>query len=126
MHEYGLMQNAIQNVLDQIKETPLNPNEKPSEISMVIGALEIHSEESFKGAFEMIMEETPELKGCKLNLTIHKGKIECECGYSGEVHPDEGDPHDATPVTSCPKCGKIVNILDGRGIREMELITVGE
>ena len=123
MHEYGLMQNVLENVQAQLREHPLAAGEVPVQVRMTIGALEIHSEESFRAAFEILTQETPGMEGLSLDLNIHLGHIECSCGFMGVVPPDAGDPHDATPVTPCPECGAMVNILDGRGVRQIELIT---
>ena len=54
MHEYTLMKDVIDVIVKQLEENPLKQNEKVKEISFSIGALDIHSEESFKQAFENV------------------------------------------------------------------------
>lgn len=122
MHEFALMKDVIKSVMNHLKDNPLEKNESPKILTLTVGALDIHSEESFKQAFEAIAKETP-LKDCKLNLKIKPGNLSCDkCGFKGQCPIEEGDGHDSNPITNCPKCGEVVKIQDGRGI-EAEITT---
>ncbi len=121
MHEYSLMKDVIDVILKQLEENPLKSNEAVKEISFSIGALDIHSEESFKQAFVNLILETP-LKGSKLNLTIVPGHLKCDkCGFDKPCPLDSGDGHEAMPVAECPGCGHLIHIQGGRGITNIQL-----
>jgi len=124
VHEYSLMENVVESILKQIQTNPLQDGEKVSEIKLQIGALEIHSEDSFRQAFQMIINDTPSLKGASLDLMIEQGHLDCpDCGYKGPCPFEEGDRHDALPVATCPQCQKVIPILGGRGVGALDIIT---
>ncbi len=123
MHEYSLVENIIESIHRQIKNKPLSADETIKAVSLKIGALDIHSKESFLQAFEMLIKDTS-LKDCELQLQIERGTLKCRrCGYDGSCPEDQGDGHDPLPMAECPRCGKINPIIGGRGILTMELLT---
>lgn len=123
MHEYSLMENVIGNILLALKGHPLTEGEKIKEVSLKVGALEIHSEESFRQAFGMLAQNTP-LAKCRLRLTLEPGRLKCErCGYDGLCPLGQGDCHDAIPIAPCPSCEAPLPIQGGRGIQAIDLVT---
>jgi len=117
------MKNIIDDILDQFKNEPLAPNEKVKKIVLKVGALDIHSEESFAQAFTMLIKDSV-LENCALHLEIERGTLECpHCDFQGPCPQEEGDGHDALPVTECPACKAAIPISGGRGIQTIDLIT---
>jgi len=50
------MENVVESILKQLAASPLSRNEKVSEVCLKVGALDIHSEESFRQAFDIIVK----------------------------------------------------------------------
>ncbi len=121
MHEYSLMEDVVESVTQNLEKQGVTAPGAVKEMVLRVGALDIHSEESFKQAFEMISRDTI-LNGTRLTLDIIPARIECrKCGYGGECR-DELDGHDPTPVAECPQCGSVSMVQGGRGIEPIELV----
>ena len=120
MHEYTF----VKHVVESIQETLLkqgNPG-VVREVILKVGELELHSEEAFKQAFEMLVKDTP-IKGAKLSLIVVRARINCpDCGYQGEPGEGGADPHDPLPCAQCPSCGRVSGVLGGRGVESIELV----
>lgn len=121
MHEYGLMENviaAIKAELQKSGETPAGPS---LEVILKVGALEMHSEEATRQAFEVLTKGTP-LEGARLNLIILPVTLSCpQCGFQGPLPLGAADPHAALPVAECPRCGSVAPVQGGRGVESIEL-----
>jgi hydrogenase nickel incorporation protein HypA/HybF len=121
LHEYGLMENviaAIKAELQKSGETPAGPS---LEVTLKVGALEMHSEAAARQAFEVLIKGTP-LEGARLNLIILPVTIACpQCGFQGPLPMGAADPHDALPMAECPQCGAIAPVQGGRGVESIEL-----
>jgi Zn finger protein HypA/HybF involved in hydrogenase expression len=115
MHEYSLMERILETVLENLKGQGLSSSERVREVSLRLGALEIHSEESFRQAFAVLAKGGP-LEGARLNLTIEPARFECPCGYRGPSLGDGADIHDAMPAAPCPGCGALCLLKGGRGV----------
>jgi Zn finger protein HypA/HybF involved in hydrogenase expression len=86
-----------------------------------IGALDIHSPESFRQAYEILIRETP-LSESTLQLKVIPGSISCpKCGFQGACQEDV-DGHDLLPCTACPQCDTISGVIGGRGVEAIELV----
>jgi hydrogenase nickel incorporation protein HypA/HybF len=121
MHEYSLMQRIIETINKNLAEGTDFQGHEVQEVVLQIGALDIHSPESFHQAFEVLVRDTP-LSGATLNLQIIPGTISCpKCGYQGNCQEDV-DGHDPMPITDCPQCGTVSGVIGGRGIEAIELI----
>ena len=121
MHEYSLMERVIENITETIKLNGTKKNEEVREIEMKIGALDIHSIESFKQAFSMLAKGTL-MENAELKIEIDPGKVNCpDCGYLGTVDIGEVDGHDPDPAQPCPKCGKLLRVEGGRGVSDIEI-----
>ncbi len=121
MHEYSLMQRLIETILKNMEEGADFQGRQVKEVRLAIGALDIHSPDSFRQAYEVLVRETP-LAGSRLDLTVVPGSISCPmCGFQGPCQNDV-DGHDPMPVTACPQCGTLAGVTGGRGIEAIELI----
>lgn len=121
MHEYSLMQRIIETICKNLADGTDFQGRQVKEVVLQIGALDIHSPESFHQAFEVLAKETP-LSGSTLQLKVIPGSISCpKCGYQGACK-EEVDGHDPLPCTECPQCGTISGVIGGRGVEAIELI----
>jgi hydrogenase nickel incorporation protein HypA/HybF len=121
MHEYSLMQRLIETICKNLEEDSDFQGHKVKEVLLQIGALDIHSPDSFRQAFEVLVKDTP-LAESLLQLTVIPGSISCpKCGYQGSCQQDV-DGHDPLPVTECPQCGTVTGVNGGRGVETIELI----
>ncbi len=122
MHEYSLMEGIIEAVVGQLNQQGITAPGKVLEMHLTVGALDIHSLESFEQAFAIQIQGTP-LEGARVTVNVIPAELECEeCGYSGPVGEDEADGHDAIPVAQCPRCGRVVAVRGGRGVTSIELV----
>jgi Zn finger protein HypA/HybF involved in hydrogenase expression len=122
MHEHSLMQNILEGVQGELKTRGITRPGTIEAFHLTLGALEIHSLESFEQAFTVAIKGTP-LEGADLVLTITPASIACAaCGFRGAVAEGEADPHASLPIAECPKCGTVAAVEGGRGVGPMELI----
>jgi hydrogenase nickel insertion protein HypA len=121
MHEYSLMENVLESVTRDLEKRGVTSPDAVKEMILRVGALDIHSEESFRQAFTMIAQDSL-LRNAILTLHIIPSRIECDkCGYTGDVS-DELDGHDPNPVAECPRCGAVSMVVGGRGVDPIELV----
>jgi hydrogenase nickel insertion protein HypA len=121
MHEYSLMQRVIETICKNLEEGTDFQGRQVKEVVLQIGALDIHSPESFHQAFEILARETA-LAGSTLKLNVIPGSISCpKCGYQGACKEDV-DGHDPLPCSECPQCGTISGVIGGRGVEAIELV----
>jgi hydrogenase nickel insertion protein HypA len=121
MHEYSLMQRIVETICKNMEDDNDFQGHKVKEVVLQIGALDIHSPESFCQAFEVLIRDTP-LSDAILQLKVIPGSISCvKCGYQGNCQEDV-DGHDPLPITECPQCGTVSAVIGGRGVEAIELI----
>jgi len=121
MHEYSLMERVIQTVLADLKSQKIQESEMVKEVSLEVGALELHSEDSFRQAFESLAKGT-RLGLAKLNLKVIPARIECiRCGHKGPCEDEKVDHHDPMPCAACPSCGALTLLSGGRGVGKISL-----
>ncbi len=121
MHEYSLMENIIQSARAELQARGLGSAPRMKTLRITVGALDIHSRESFVQAFTVQIQNSP-LAGAELDLTVVPARIHCEkCGYEGPIGEEDADCHDPMPVVECPRCSAVTPVIGGRGIREIEL-----
>ena len=82
MHEYGLMENVIAVIMAELKKS--GEEEARSgrllTVTLKVGALELHSEEALRQAFEVLSQGTA-LEGARLHLVILPATLACpQCG----------------------------------------------
>lgn len=116
MHEVSIVQNVIETLLKLLKEEGITSPGVVKEVSLRVGALELHSKEAFEQAFHVHVVGTL-LGEAQLVVEIIPGRIDCaKCGYAGEIGIDEADPHSSAPIVVCPQCGAVCPVKGGRGI----------
>ncbi len=121
MHEYALMENVIAVIMAELKKAGEKPAGHTLEVTLKVGALEMHSEEATRQAFEVLTKGTP-LEGARLNLIVSPVTMSCpECGFRGPLPMGAADPHEALPVAECPQCGAVAPVEGGRGVESIEL-----
>jgi hydrogenase nickel incorporation protein HypA/HybF len=121
MHELSLMQNLIEDVVADLRARGIERVGTVETVRLSIGALEIHSTESFRQAFAVATRGTL-LDGAALELTIRPARLLCSaCATESAVGEDEADGHLPLPVAVCPKCGALSAVEGGRGVEPIEL-----
>lgn len=121
MHEFSLMNDVIKSITDRLEAEGIVAPGMVEQVTLRIGALDIHSEESFAQAFYSQIDGTP-LAGSRLNLVILPGHVKCEkCGTERDILIDEADGHKAMPAVPCSKCGEICFVEGGRGMEPIEI-----
>ncbi len=123
MHEYGLMENVIAVIMAELKKS--GEEEARSgrllTVTLKVGALELHSEEALRQAFEVLSQGTA-LEGARLHLVILPATLACpQCGLRTPLPLGAADPHDALPMAECPQCRVLAPVQDGRGVESIEL-----
>jgi hydrogenase nickel insertion protein HypA len=92
--------------------------QKVEEIHISIGRLTFVGKEQLKFCWEAVTAENELLRGSSLFFSEEPVMVRCgACGYEGDLEVKE-DPlyHYMMPVFACPKCGKDVDIIKGKGI----------
>ncbi len=121
MHEYALMENVIATIMAELQTSQEVPADQPLTVTLKVGALEMHSEEATRQAFEVLTKGTP-LEGARFNLIILPVTLDCsQCGFQGPLPMGAADPHDALPLAECPQCGALTPVQGGRGVESIEL-----
>ena len=59
MHEYALMENVITVIMAELKKSGEAPAGHTLEVTLKVGALEMHSEAASRQAFEVLTKGTP-------------------------------------------------------------------
>ncbi len=121
MHEISLIQNLLESIRQEIK-THNHNTAAIRGISLTIGALELHSPEAFRQAYDIESKDT-ELEGKSLELKIVPAQVECSaCEVSGSLPDEMTDPHNPDLIAECPACGVPCYVKGGRGVQKIELI----
>jgi len=125
MHEHSLMENILESVQRDLAGRGIDRAGVVQEVHITIGALEIHSEESFAQAFTVASRGTL-LAGARLTLTVVPATLVCaHCGHSGRVGDGDADGHLGhltLPVAECPLCKLVGSVSGGRGVGPIELV----
>jgi Zn finger protein HypA/HybF involved in hydrogenase expression len=117
MHEQAIIQSVIDSIRQNLASQKLTG--KVKSISLRIGALELHGEESFKQIFAVSAAGT-QLEGAQLRLTVVPARFKCVCGFAGAA--GEGvDHHSDMPIAECPRCGTVCRVDGGRGVEGIDL-----
>jgi Zn finger protein HypA/HybF involved in hydrogenase expression len=125
MHEYSLMQQIIEAIKRQVIDPGQATPPTVRIVHLTVGALDIHSEASFRQAFEVLIRETP-LAGAVLEMTIVPAHYTCQCGHQGQCGDGEVDVHQSAPYLECPICGAVCPLEGGRGVMDLKLTVVDE
>ena len=123
MHEYGLMENVIAVIMAELKKSG-EEEARPGRlltVTLKVGALELHSEDALRQAFEVLSQGSA-LEGARLLLVILPATLACpQCGFRCPLPLGAADPHDALPMAECPQCRVLAPVQDGRGVESIEL-----
>jgi len=116
------MEDVVSNLLESLRREGITRAGAVKEIVLRIGALDIHSEQSFKQAYEILVKGTL-LEGSQLQLEIIPATYKCQaCGYEGTVGVGEADGHQVEPVIECSRCGQPCVVIGGRGMHAIDLV----
>lgn len=122
MHEYSLMERVLETVLKDLEGRGIRDASQVKELSLRVGALELHSVESFEQAFSALTKGTL-LEKAALKLDVFPASYDCRaCGHKGPCGDDSVDHHDPTPAAPCPKCGAVALLSGGRGVEDLSLV----
>ncbi len=111
MHEYSVMSQIVNSVLEEAKKRDAK---KVEQVDLEIGEFTMLGDEQMRFAYEILSKDTI-LEGSKLQVSHRKGKVKCDsCGYEGDVKIAEDSPHRAVPILECPKCRSPAKIVEGR------------
>ncbi|MEM3486539.1 MAG: hydrogenase maturation nickel metallochaperone HypA [Candidatus Methanomethyliaceae archaeon] len=122
MHEYSLMEDIVASLTASLEREGISRKGAVKEIVLRIGALDIHSEGSFRQAFDVLTAGTL-LEGAQLTLEILPANYKCgACGHEGKVGIGDADGHQAEPVVECAQCGHPCFVTGGRGIQPVDVI----
>jgi len=117
VHEQAIIQSVIESIKKDLDSRGIKG--KVKSVSLKVGALELHGEESFKQIFAMSTAGTC-LEGAALELQVMPAIIKCDCGHQGPV--DDGlDHHSDMPIAECPRCGTVCRVEGGRGVAGINL-----
>lgn len=121
MHEYSLMQDVIQAILDRMEE---EETQAPvEEVTLELGVLDIHSEAAARTAFEVLAKGTP-LEDARLNVVVKPVMMECpQCKVTAPYPVDEHThANELLPVVTCPVCHGLARLSGGQGVESIELV----
>ena len=120
MHEFSVMSEIVKAVID---ETSKRNALKVESVTIEIGEYTMLGQEQLRFAFDVLSKDTL-LEGAELDLQTLPGKVECACGFSGEVPPANDAPHKGVPMLECPKCGGVGSVVGGREciIRDIRMV----
>lgn len=114
MHEFGITQMLVENVVKQAEEHNAS---KVIQVEIEIGEFTFVNFEQIEFCYSTLIPETI-LKDSKLLLTLKKGTVECEsCGYTGPVNTineDESLHSFGLLSFTCPDCDSYTKIIDGK------------
>lgn len=122
MHEYSLMQQVIETILETLKKPGVCSPGSVKEVILKVGALDMHSEASCRQAYALLAKGTI-LEESRLTLVLVPATLNCPtCGYNGPGPEGQADGHDPMPYAECPSCGAVSGLLGGRGVETIELL----
>ena len=110
MHEFSVMSQLVQGVLDEAKRHNAS---RVEEVVLDLGDFTMLGADQLKFAFEVLTKETI-MEGAALTVNRIPGRIRCGCGLEKEMTPDPDSPHRVVPVLECPKCGGLAEVVEGR------------
>ncbi len=119
MHEYSIMSQVIQAILDEAGKNKLNTISK---VTLEIGELTFLGEEQLRFCYEVLSKDNI-LHDSQLIIEKVEPEIECtKCGFKGDLEYQESEEfHFRLPKFACPKCNSKVEIIKGKDciIREI-------
>jgi len=121
MHEYSLMEQVVAHILEELQKPGGPPPGAALEVVLKVGALAVHSEAATRQAYEVLVQGTP-LEHSVLNLAVEPVTLTCgACGFAGPLPEGTVDPHDLSPLASCPRCAAASPVQGSLGVEAIEL-----
>ncbi len=113
MHEYGLMQDVVDRVLERCQS---EGGRVATRVRIEVGEFAVASRESLETAYEVLTRGTP-LERSSLEIVEVAGHALCpSCGFEGSA-ADLGEELSEPPaLVLCPRCGSPLLITAGGGI----------
>ena len=111
MHEFGLVEDFISQLLEHLKRLQI---QRVKRVSLRLGAGLVP--EAVEQAFGMLAKETA-LAGARLEMAVPPLHLECECGYSGDPEPGGSEAH----VLICPTCLHVTPIEHAHDLQVLEI-----
>ncbi len=115
MHEYSLAAALLDALRERLRERPVPGRVR--KVHLRQGELLVLSQEALREAWRILTEGT-ELSGTELAIETVPVRVKCPaCGYRGDArYLTEEGWHFKAPILSCPHCGGIVEIEQGRDL----------
>ena len=111
MHEFSVTSQIVNSIL---KEAERHKAKKIVQVNLAIGKLTFLGIEQIRFAYKLLVKGTIAEKS-KLVIKEKDGIVKCKCGYEGNFkYEDDPIYHVPTPTLKCPKCGNIVDIVEGK------------
>ncbi len=118
MHEYGLVQDVVNLVLQR---TPNDPDRKVACVRIEVGEFLVASQESMETAYEVLTRGTP-LEGSRLEVSQAPGRARCEaCGFEGSGADLGDDLAEPPTILLCPTCGAPLLVVEGAGLALLDV-----
>ena len=113
MHEYGLVQDVVDLVLQRTSEVG---DDRVASVRIEVGEFLVASRESLETAFEILTRGT-RLEGSRLEVREVPGRAVCEaCGFQGSGS-DLGEALSEPPaLLLCPRCAAPLLVTSGAGM----------
>jgi Zn finger protein HypA/HybF involved in hydrogenase expression len=110
MHEFGIVEGIVQNVLPQLKVSQVK------QVHFRRGSA--FSEDALRQAYMATTAGTP-LEGATLVIDTVNLDYTCKCGYQQVINSDDLEGH----MFICPRCGDIHEVDEAHDLELVEIIT---
>ena len=113
MHEYGLMQDVVNRVLEASAQ---DRDRGVARVRIEVGAFAVASRESLETAYEVLTRGTA-LEGSVLEISEVPGHAICPgCGFEGSAGDIGEELCEPPSLVLCPRCGSPLHVTEGAGI----------
>lgn len=112
MHEFGIVEGIVANVLPQLREAGVN---RVTEIKFRRGSA--FSEHALRQAYEATTNGTP-LEGAALLIETVNLDYNCKCGYQQVITSDDLMGH----MFICPICGAVHEVDEAHDLELLEIV----
>jgi Zn finger protein HypA/HybF involved in hydrogenase expression len=116
MHEFGIVEGIVQNVLPQLNSSNVK---QVSKIHFRRGSA--FSEEALRQAYSATTVGTP-LEGAVLVIDTVNLEYTCQCGYQQVITSDDLEGH----MFICPQCGHVHEVDEAHDLELVEVIAETE
>lgn len=112
MHEFGIVEGIVHNVLPQLDVSNVK---RVSEVHFLRGSA--FSEDALRQAYQATTKGTP-LEGAVLVIDIVNLEYKCLCGYQQVITSDDLEGH----MFICPQCGDVHEVDEAHDLELVEVI----